>query len=303
MKHSKIAIVGAGRVGTTTAYALMLNNVASEIILVDCDQGRCEGEILDLADVLAFSSTTRISAGSYQAAAQADIIIITAGVAQKPGQSRNELIKTNASIIQSIMEKLQPINPQAIILMITNPVDLMALQAYKYAKLPAEQIIGSGTLLDSKRLQGLVARTLSIAEESVEVYTLGEHGDTQCAVWSSAHVSGVPLSHWPEITPELQLTLALNARKRAYDIISSKGSTYYGIASCAAFICQCILFNQKRVLPVSVYDSTQDIYYSLPVIIGAQGVEKIITVKLSPLEQKQLNDSCAALIAGRMNLS
>lgn len=302
MKHSKIAIVGAGRVGTTTAYALMLNNVASEIILADCDQERCAGEILDLADVLAFSSTTIISAGSYQEAAQADIIIITAGVAQKPGQSRAELVKTNAATVKSIIENMLPINPQALILMVTNPVDLMALQAYKYAQLPAQQIIGSGTLLDSKRLQGLVARTLNIAEESVEVYTLGEHGDTQFPVWSSAQVSGVPLSHWPEITPELQQTLSKKARERVYDIISSKGSTYYGIASCAAFICQSILFDEKRVLPVSVYDKKQDIYYSLPAVIGAQGVERIIDVKLSEQEQQQLEASCAALSARRTEL-
>jgi L-lactate dehydrogenase len=303
MKHSKIAIIGAGRVGTTTAYALMLNNVASEIILVDCDQNRCAGEILDLADVLAFSATSTISVGSYQEAAQADIIIITAGIAQKPGQSRAELVKTNAATVKSIIENMLPINPQAIILMVTNPVDLMALQAYKYAKLPANQIIGSGTLLDSKRLQGLVARTLGIAEESVEVYTLGEHGDTQFPVWSSAQVSGVPLSHWPEITPELQQTLATKARERVYDIIACKGSTYYGIASSAAFICQTILFDQKRVLPLSVYDKKQDMYYSLPAVLGSQGIERIVDVELNEQEQKQLESSCDALIACRTELS
>jgi L-lactate dehydrogenase len=303
MKHSKIAIIGAGRVGTTTAYALMLNNVASEIILVDIDQKRCEGEILDLADVLAFSATSTLSVGSYQAAAQADIIIITAGIAQRPGQPRSELVKTNAAIIKSIVENMLPINPQAIILMVTNPVDLMALQAYIYAKLPSNQIIGSGTLLDSKRLQGLVARTLSIAEESVEVYTLGQHGDAQFPVWSSAQVSGVPLSHWPEVTPELQQMLAKKARERVYDIIASKGSTYYGIASCAAFICQTILFDQKRVLPLSVYDKKQDMYYSLPAILGSQGIERIVDIQLNEQEQKQLEISCAALIAGRTELS
>lgn len=303
MKHSKIAIVGAGRVGTTTAYALMLNNVASEIILVDTDQNRCEGEILDLSDVLPFSAATIISSGSYQDAAQADIIIITAGIAQKPGQSRAELVKTNAAVVRSIMEKMQPINPNAIILMVTNPVDLMALQAYTFAKLPANQVIGSGTLLDSKRLQGLVARTLGIAEESVEAYILGEHGDTQFPLWSSAQISGVPLSHWPEMTAEAQQILATKARERAYEIIACKGSTYYGIASSAAFICHCILFDQKRVLTVSIYDKKQDMYYSLPAVIGAQGVGKIIDVKLSEHEQKQLEASCAALVAGRTELS
>lgn len=299
MKHSKIAIIGAGRVGTTTAYALMLNNAASEIILVDCDQERCEGEILDLADVLAFSAATTINKGTYKDAAQADIIIISAGRAQQPGESRTELIKTNAAVIQSIMTELQPINPQAIVLVITNPVDLMTLQTFRYAQLPAHQVIGSGTLLDSKRLQGLIARTLGIAEESVEAYILGEHGDTQFPVWSAAQISGVPLSHWVEITPELQDILATKARERAYAIITYKGSTYYGIATCVSFICQSILFDQKRVLPISVYDKENDLYYSMPAVIGAQGVERTIESKLNNDEQQQLELSCAALKAGR----
>jgi L-lactate dehydrogenase len=132
---------------------------------------------------------------------------------------------------------------------------------------------------------------------------LGEHGDTQFPLWSSAQVSGVPLSHWPEVTPELQQMLAKKARERVYDIIASKGSTYYGIASCAAFICQNILFDQKRVLPVSIYDKKQDIYYSLPAVIGAQGVERIVDVELNKQEQKELEASCAALSAGRTELS
>ena len=302
MKHSKIAIIGAGRVGTTTAYALMLSNIASEIILVDCDKARCEGEILDLADTLAFSATAIIRVGSCHDAAQADIIIIAAGLAQKPGQPRTELLKTNSAIITSIIDEMQPINPHAIILVVTNPVDLMALHVYKHAHLPAEQIIGSGTLLDSKRLQGLVARTLSIAEESVEAYIVGEHGDSQVALWSSAQISGVPLSHWPEMTPEFQKTLATQSRGLVYDIISCKGSTFFGIASCAAFICQCILFDQKRVLPVSVYDKKRDLYYSLPAVVGAQGIEQIITIGANKEEQAALEESCAVLNAKRTEL-
>lgn len=302
MKHAKIAIIGAGRVGTTTAYALMLKDLAAEILLVDVDPQHCRGEILDLSDVLAFSATSIIREGTYKEAGQADIIIITAGIAQKPNQPRTELITTNSKIVCTIMENIQPINPEAIVLAITNPVDLMAYQAFKYAKLPASQVFGSGTLLDAKRLEGFVAQKVNVAEESVEISILGEHGDSQFPVWSSAHVSGTPLLEWPGVTQKLLDSLAQKSREKVYEIIACKGSTFFGIASCAAHICHSILFDQKRVLTVSVYDKAKDLYYSMPAVVGQSGIEKIVEVKLTQEEKKSLEKSRTALMEIRKEL-
>lgn len=302
MKHSKIAVIGAGRVGTTTAYALMLKDLAAEILLVDIDPQHCRGEILDLSDVLSFSATSIIREANYKDAGQADIIIITAGIAQKPGQPRTELMATNGNIIRSIMEKIQPINPETIVLMVTNPVDVMAYQAFNYAKLPANQVFGSGTLLDSKRLEGFVAQKLGVAEESVEIAILGEHGDTQFPVWSSAHVSGTPLLQWPDVTQKLLDSLAQKSREKVYEIIACKGSTFFGIASCTASICQSILFDQKRVLTVSVYDKAKDLYYSMPAVVGQNGIEKVIELHLSDQEKQLLEKSRTELTKIRTEL-
>jgi len=192
--HATIAIVGVGAVGATIAYALLLKNMGAEIILVDRNEKRCYGEVLDLSDAVPFSYLSKIHQGTLKEAGQADIIIMTAGVKRQPNQSRLELIKTNAKIVSSLVQNMLPINQRAIIIVVSNPVDIMSCVAQKYSGLPTKQIVGSGTLLDTQRLCGEVAQKLGISEQSVQAYIVGEHGDSQCAAWSCARVAGIPIA-------------------------------------------------------------------------------------------------------------
>ena len=301
MKHSKIAIIGAGRVGATIAYTLMLKNLISEILLVDIDLQKCKGEVLDLSDVLSFSVASQIGVASMQQAGTADIIIITAtGVTQKPEQSRIELLEQNKKAISSIVKKLQPINPEAIIIIVTNPVDLLALYTQVFSGLARNQVFGSGTLLDSIRLQLAIAQKVGVAEESVQAYILGEHGDTQFPAWSSAQISGVPLSYFPEITEADLLEMAQAAKQKGYEIGRGKGATFFGVASCVAMICESIIFNQKRVIPVSCYNKQYDICMSMPAIIGKHGIEKILNVPFNEQERELFETSARFLLEQKL---
>lgn len=295
MNSSKIAIIGAGSVGTTTAYALILQNTAAEIILVDANEIRCRGEILDLSDALPFSETTLVHAGTMADAAQADIIIIAAGARQKPGQSRIELLTTNKNVITSIIAQLKPITPHAIIIMVSNPLDILTLHAQELAGLPRNQIFGTGTFLDSHRLRELIAQKINVAEKSVHAYILGEHGDTQFPAWSLAHVDGVPLAQFPQLTLPILETLATQARDKAYEIISCKDATFFGIATCVAKICHAILFDQKLVLPLSTYQEKYGICLSMPAVLGKNGIEKQLEIILPEEERARLDLSALAL--------
>jgi L-lactate dehydrogenase len=295
MIQSKIAIIGAGSVGTTTAYALILQNTAAEIILVDANEIRCRGEILDLSDVLPFSQTTLVHAGTMADAAQADIIIIAAGARQKPGQSRTELLAANKNIISSIITQLKPISPHTIIIMVSNPLDILTLHAQELTGLPRNQIFGTGTFLDSLRLRKLIAQKINVAEKSVHAYILGEHGDTQFPAWSLAHVDGMPLAQFPQLTLPILENLAAQARDKAYEIISCKDATFFGIATCAAKICHAILFDQKLILPLSTYQEKYRVCLSMPAILGKGGIEKPLDVILTKDEQARLELSALAL--------
>lgn len=294
MKHSKIAIIGAGRVGTTTAYALMLKNLAAEILLVDANPERCKGEYLDLSDVLSFSLTSSVKDACLQEAAQADIIIITAGIAQAPGQTRIELLNTNLKIMDAICDALKPINKDAIIIVVSNPLDILTMYIQNKKILPREQVFGSGTYLDSKRLQGLLSNRLSVAPESMHAYVLGEHGDSQFAAWSTAYCDGKPILDC-NLTPTDLDAIAQATKKKAYELIACKGSTYYGIASCVADICTAIIFDEKRVIPVSWYQPEYNVCLSMPYVIGQHGIEKLFAITLNESEKKQLAASAEGL--------
>jgi L-lactate dehydrogenase len=295
MKHSKIAIIGAGFVGSTTAYALLLQNIVAEIILVDINEIRCRGEILDLSDALSFDGASQIRSGSSSDAAQADIIIIAAGKPQKMNESRTELLAANTEVINAIFKEIKPINQGAIVIVITNPVDLITYQAQQIAGLPHNQVFGSGTFLDTQRLRSIIGHKLHISEQSVDAYILGEHGDSQFAAWSSAKIGGIPLSEYPGVQQKDLEVLAIEVRDKAYEIISCKGATYYGIAACVARICKAIIFDQKLVLPLSVYNEKFNICLSMPVVLGENGVEKILSVPLNDNEEKKLAESAKTL--------
>lgn len=297
MQHTKIAIIGAGAVGSTTAYALMLRNLAAEIMLIDINDLRCKGEMLDLSDTLSFSVSSNINMGTAQDARNADIIIFSAGIPQKPGQSRTELLATNKRVVQAVFKELQPINPNTIIIMVTNPVDSLTLLAQNINGLPRTQIFGTGTLLDSLRLQGLIARALGVAEQSIDAYVLGEHGDSQFVAWSCAHVAGTPIALFDNMTKEKLTALEKATRQKAIDIIACKGATYYGIAACVSLMCESIIFNQKRVLPLSTYHENLGVCLSLPVVLGERGIEKTIPLRLAAHEGEMLYQSAECIKA------
>lgn len=295
MNQSKIAIIGAGSVGTTTAYALILKNTPAEIMLVDVNEVRCRGEILDLSDALPFSETTHVYAGTMADAAQADIIVIAAGARQKPGESRTDLIKINKQVITEIASQLKPINPHAIIIIVSNPLDILTLEMQKHLPIARNQIFGTGTFLDSLRLQELIAQKIGIACQSVHAYILGEHGDTQFPAYSCTRVDGLPLSSFPQLTPQVLSTLAKEARDKAYEIISCKDATFFGIATCVAKMCHILLFDEKVVLPLSTYQEKFGICLSMPVVLGKNGIEKQLDIQLDAEEQKSLEASAAEL--------
>ncbi len=295
MKHSKIVIIGAGSVGSTTAYALALKNIAAEIILVDIDETRCHGEILDLSDSLAFDGTSKIRSGSATDAAQADIIIIAAGKAQKPGETRRDLLYINKKIIIDIFTTIKPINPTAIIIMVTNPVDVLTALAQSLSGLPLNQVFGTGTFLDTLRLRGIIAEKINISRESIQAYVLGEHGDSQVVAWSSAKIAGTPVAELSSMEQKDCEIIGQKVKDTAYEIIKCKGSTHFGIATSVAAICHAIVFDQKLVIPLSTYIKEYDTVFSMPVILGENGIEKIISIPLDIAEQEKLKNSAQEL--------
>ena len=293
MKH-KISIIGAGLVGSTIAYALLLKNIAAEILLIDINDIRCRGEILDLSDALSFCGPSLIHGGTPDDIQNSEIIIIAAGKKQEPGQDRIELLRANTQIVTSVVESIRPLKKNTIVIMVTNPVDIMTRVAQELLNLPTNQIFGSGTFLDTQRLRGALSKKINIAEQSIHAYILGEHGDTQFPAWSCARVAGIPLSDFGITQKELD-HIAHETKNKAYEIISCKGATYYGIATCVAALCRTIIFDQKRVTPVSCYIKEFDVCLSMPTVLGARGVEKILDIPLSQKEKEQLAQSVNAL--------
>jgi L-lactate dehydrogenase len=293
--HASIAVIGVGAVGATTAYSILMRDIASEIILVDVCPEKCMGEVFDMSDAIPASSTARITLGSIQEAGHADIIIITAGVRRKPGQSRLELIRINQKIVASIVENLMPINPRAVVIVVSNPVDIMTLYVQRLACLPLNQIFGSGTYLDTMRLRCFIADKFGISPQSIDAYILGEHGDSQFVVWSSAQIAGVPLKNFAGMTIEELDRLAQLAKQKGQDIITLKDATFYGIAACVADMCESIIFNQKRVFPVSAYHEKFGVCFSLPSVIGENGIEQILSVPLNEQETVRLLNSAKKL--------
>lgn len=300
---STIAIIGTGRVGTTTAYALILQNLANHIILLDTDAKRCSGESIDLSDSLAFSRSSTISYGCYQDLTAADIIIITAGRAQKDeNQSRTELAEDNKDIIESICAKLPEIKKSCSIIIVTNPVDLMTRVAK--AALPSHpqtQIFGSGTWLDTQRLRRIIAQKAAVAPESVQAFVIGEHGDQQIVAWKHANIGGIPIEEW-QINKTEQNKIAEKTRTTVYEIIEKKQATFFGIASCIADICSAIIFDEKRILPLSWASDATKTSISQPVILGKKGIEKQLSIPLENNEQKHLHKSIEQLDAMWKNL-
>jgi len=293
--HARIAIVGTGLVGSTVAFALMLKNIAAELIFVDVNDSLCKGQVLDLSDAISFCSTSQVCKGTLADAARADIIILTAGVREKPGQTRLDSIKTNLLILKSIMQGLGFINPHAIILVISNPVDVMTYFVQELSDLPKNQVFGSGTFLDTQRLCEELSKKVGVSQQSIQAYILGEHGDSQFPAWSSARIAGIPISSFTGMTHDSLDAIAYKAKVKGYEILKLKGATYYGIGVCAADICENIVFNQQRIMPVSSYINELGVCLSMPVVVGENGIENVLPIPLDESEKKRLQKSAQTL--------
>ncbi len=288
-------IVGTGNVGASIAYSMINQRTPiNELILTDINAEDAIGEALDLNDALAVApSFMKITAGDYSDAKDCDIIVITAGAPQKPGETRMDLLNKNAEIFKEMIGKIMESGFSGIFLVVTNPMDVMTYLTWKYSGLPSEKVIGSGTVLDSARLRRRTAEYLHVHPKSIHAYQVGEHGDTEFALWSSADIGGEDIKTM--LKPDLLGEIEDYARNEAYSIIEKKGATYYGIGACVVHIINCILGDEKRVLPVSSYDDYSGVYNGFPTIVGRKGVVRRLDLKLSELEGIKLQKSINAL--------
>lgn len=297
MEQATIAIIGTGAVGSTAAHTLLLSTQGITIMLVDANQTKCKGEEEDLHDAVSENISSKVTSGTLREAGQADIIIITAGVAQKPGQTRLELLEINKKIMGSIVQDMQPIKKSAIIIVVANPVDILTLEVCTSAGLPKNQVFGSSTLLDTLRLKEILRDILQVNIDSIHIKVLGEHGDNQFIAWSTATIDGIPLENIKKFTNTERHEIEQKVRDKAYEIIACKGSTSFGIAACIETYCHAILYDKKSILPVSCYQEKNEICLSVPVIVGKSGIEKVMPLILNQEEQEKM-DQCIKILKG-----
>lgn len=313
-KPNRIAIVGLGNVGASFAYALLFRGLASEIVLIDANAAKAEGEAMDLNHAVPFTHSTRIWAGKYADCTGAAVTVITAGAAQKPGETRLDLVKKNARIFASIVPQVVKHNPDGILLIATNPVDVLTYVAWKLSGLPAERVIGSGTILDTARFRYLLSQHFDVDARSVHGFIVGEHGDSEVPVWSLTNIAGMRLPEYTKhndakCSPEEMEHIFAQTRDAAYEIINRKGATYYAVAAGLLRITEAILRDQSTVLSVSslvrgLY-GIEDVYLSLPTVLHRGGVERVIHLDLSADEEAKLRVSARVLretIAGLKGL-
>ena len=300
----KVAIIGCGFVGSSSAFALMQSGLFSEMVLIDADVNRAEGEALDISHGLPFAKPMKIYAGGYEDIADAAIVIVTAGAGQKPGETRLDLVKKNVEIFKSIIPEIAKQDFKGILLIVANPVDILTYVAAKLSKLPQGRVFGSGTVLDSARLKYLLGEHLDVDNRSVHAFIIGEHGDSEIAAWSSANVSGIPLNDFCEMRgyfkhEESMKKILEEVKNSAYEIIEKKHATYYGIAMSVRRICEAIIRDEKSILPVSSIQKgeygIENVALSIPAIVGREGVEKVVPIKLSDTEKKELMKSAETL--------
>ncbi len=306
MDLHKIGIIGCGMVGSTTAFALMESEIFTDIVLVDVNRDRAVGEAMDLSHCLPFTRPIDIRAGGYEDLKDCGIIIITAGVAQKPDETRMDCLKRNADVFRSIVPQITKFNRDAFLLVVSNPVDVLSYVAYKLSGFPSSRVFGSGTVLDSARLKYIIGNRLGVDPRSVHAFVVGEHGDSELVVWSSANVGGVMLKDYLNVrgTPTSEKTrrdVEFDVVNSAYAIIERKGATYYGIAAAVRRICESIVRDEHSILPVSTlckdHFGIDELYISVPALVGSGGVEHILDIKLDKKELAALDKSAAALKA------
>jgi len=293
---SRIAIIGAGEVGSTIAYSLILNPIAGDILLVDPQEEVRNAQVQDLSDATYHgNTTTHVRAGTHKEAGQCDIVVITAGAKQKEGESRTDLIGRNQAILNSVIDDMKPFREDTVLLVVANPVDILTYFAQKYAGLPKSQVIGSGTFLDSARLRGILADKAEVAASSIDAYVLGEHGESQFVAWSHANVGGVLLDEFTESKELDRNAIANETKDKASAIMKSKGSTAFGIGGVAASICKSILFDERAIVPLSHYQEDLGCCLSKPVVLGRKGIMRTVPIPLSDEEQEKMKASAKSL--------
>lgn len=304
--RSRVAIIGAGHVGSTAAYALMLRALFREIVLIDNDRALAAAEAADLSDANALARPARIWAGDYADAASAQIAVITAGATTQGDEDRLAVAGKSAAIVRACVADLVTAGFDGVLLVASNPVDLMALVAFERSGLPAARVIGTGTLLDSSRLQQRLARELDVAPAAVDGLVLGEHGDSEVAAFSSVRIGEMTLNAFAPGIAAKHDEIADDVRKAAYAIIDGKGHTAFGIATAIVRICEAILRDECAVLPVSAMLTGEfgitDVYLSLPCILGAGGVRRVLQPELDAVEVEALRASAATLRNARSRL-
>ena len=301
----KAAIVGCGFVGSASAFALMESHLFTELVLIDADKNRAEGEALDISHGLPFSKPMRIYAGDYEDISDAAVVIVAAGAGQKPGETRLDLVKKNVGIFKAVIPQITKYNRDGILLVVANPVDILTFVAKQLSGFPSNRVFGSGTVLDTARLKYLLGEHLGVDSRSIHAFIIGEHGDSEIAAWSSANVSGVPLHKFCEMRGHFEhdaatQEIAENVKNSAYEIIEKKKATYYGIAMSVRRICEAIVRDEKSILPVSSIQNTPDIKgvaLSMPSIVGRHGVEGAVPIELSAEEKAALKQSADTLKA------
>lgn len=300
----KAAIIGCGFVGSATAFTLMQSKLFSEMVLIDANQKKADGEAKDIAHGIPFAGQMKIYAGDYKDLSDAAIVIVTAGANQKPEETRLDLVHKNVSIYKNIIPQITAQNFQGILLIVSNPVDILTYVAVQLSGLPENRVIGSGTVLDTARLKHALGEHLHVDSRSVHSFIIGEHGDSEIAAWSSTNVSGIPLDNFCEMRGHFNheasmQKIAESVKNSAYEIIAKKQATYYGIAMSVKRICECIIRNEKSILPVSSMMhgeyGIEGIALSMPAIVGLDGVETHVPISLNEEEQNRLKESARTL--------
>ena len=313
INNRKAAIIGCGFVGSASAFSLMQSGLFSELVLIDANREKAEGEALDIAHGIPFARQMKIYAGDYDDIMDSAVIIVTAGANQKPEETRLDLVHKNVNIFKSIIPEVAKRDYQGILLIVANPVDILTYTALKLSGMPENRVIGSGTVLDTARLKYRLGEHLSVDSRSVHAFIVGEHGDSEIAVFSSANVSGIPLNRFCEMRghfahDESTRRIAEEVKNSAYEIIAKKHATYYGIAMSVKRICEAIVRDEKSILPVSSMmcgeHGISDVVLSMPSIVGKDGIETQVPISLSEEEENRLRESADTLkkVIGQLQL-
>ncbi|WP_444685128.1 L-lactate dehydrogenase [Alkalicoccus luteus] len=301
---SRVVVIGTGFVGSSYAFSLINQNITDELVLIDLNKEKTEGDVMDLNHGVPFGAPTKVWAGTYADCKEADIVVITAGANQQPGETRLDLIEKNAAIFKSIVDNVMGASFDGLFLIATNPVDVLSYAVWKYSGLPMERVIGSGTILDTARFRFMLSEYFQLDVRNVHGYIMGEHGDTELPVWSqtrigSEHIDRYMSKYKPEGTQEDLDTIFINVRDAAYHIIERKGATHYAIAMGLARLTKTILRNEHSILTVSTLLQGEyglhDLYIGVPAVVSRKGIERIVEIDLSETEEKQLKHSSEVL--------